>query len=517
MDLNSGLNILVGDNEAGKSTLLQAIDLCLNGRHIGRSILDVLNNSWINASAASEYVEAAKQGKAAEPPEIIIECHLMGDYPEMRGTNHDGHEDVPGVRLRIFLDPELRQEYEAFVAADAVRTVPTEFYTYEWHDFAGSSIPPRRKRPYSSVLIDPRIIRLQAGTDYYLRDLIQSTLNESERAQVALTYRLSRDVVADTEGVKTLNAKVSDAASTITSKSVSLALDETVAGSWSASLVPHLDSIPLSQAGQGEQSSMKILLAIMRENQKSGVLLLEEPENHLSHARLNELLQRIQDQAGAQQVIVATHSSFVLNKLDIGSLKLLNRDDHMSLTKVSEGTRKYFRKLSGYDTLRIVCCRSCILVEGPSDELMIQRFYSDKYGHGPLADGIEVLSVQALAFARFVEIASGLKRRTAIVTDNDGKDPAAVIERYTPADADSGMIRVFVGAKDGGRSLEHQIVNASGIGPINKALGRNYSAADDLIDYMTRDKAETALRLFDAGVKLTPPEYIRLAIEHARA
>ncbi len=60
-----------------------------------------------------------------------------------------------------------------------------------------------------------------------------------------------------------------------------------------------------------------------------------------------------------------------------------------------------------------------ILVEGPSDELIIQRAYQDKYGRSPLADGIDVISV-GLAFERFLSIAKLIGKKVAIVTDNDG-------------------------------------------------------------------------------------------------
>ncbi|MDE6450031.1 MAG: ATP-binding protein [Muribaculaceae bacterium] len=35
-EFNSGLNILVGDNEVGKSTILEAIHLALSGMYKGR-------------------------------------------------------------------------------------------------------------------------------------------------------------------------------------------------------------------------------------------------------------------------------------------------------------------------------------------------------------------------------------------------------------------------------------------------------------------------------------------------
>lgn len=42
-----------------------------------------------------------------------------------------------------------------------------------------------------------------------------------------------------------------------------------------------------------------------------GAILLEEPEAHLSHARLNALLEGVRDRLGGQQVVASTHSSFV--------------------------------------------------------------------------------------------------------------------------------------------------------------------------------------------------------------
>ena len=65
-------------------------------------------------------------------------------------------------------------------------------------------------------------------------------------------------------------------------------------------------------------------------------------------------------------------------------------------------TARYFSKLSGYDTLRLLLSEASILVEGDSDELVVQRAYMD--GHGgrlPIQDGIDVVSV-GTSFLRFL-------------------------------------------------------------------------------------------------------------------
>lgn len=46
LDLNPNLNILVGDNEAGKSSILEAINLALSGWINGRYLLTELSQSF---------------------------------------------------------------------------------------------------------------------------------------------------------------------------------------------------------------------------------------------------------------------------------------------------------------------------------------------------------------------------------------------------------------------------------------------------------------------------------------
>lgn len=47
---NQKLNLIVGGNEAGKSTLSEAIVLALTGRINGRSAAEELNPYWFNAA-----------------------------------------------------------------------------------------------------------------------------------------------------------------------------------------------------------------------------------------------------------------------------------------------------------------------------------------------------------------------------------------------------------------------------------------------------------------------------------
>ena len=83
-------------------------------------------------------------------------------------------------------------------------------------------------------------------------------------------------------------------------------------------------------------------------------------------------------------------------------------------------TYEYFLKLSGYDTLRLILAKSIILVEGPTDELIIQKAYLDKYNTLPIYNGIDIMAVGGLAFKNYCNLAKISEKKIFITTDNDG-------------------------------------------------------------------------------------------------
>lgn len=101
-----------------------------------------------------------------------------------------------------------------------------------------------------------------------------------------------------------------------------------------------------------------------------------------------------------------------------------------SLQNLDKDTRDYFKKLPGFDTLRVILANKVILVEGPADDLIIQRAYKDNYHKLPINDGIDVIAVNSLAFKRYCDIAILVNKEITIVTDNDGDINENIIKIY---------------------------------------------------------------------------------------
>ena len=88
--LNDKLNIIVGNNECGKSTLLEAVHLALSGQLNSRPLATELHPHLFNQTAVNEYIGALNAGVPAPPPEILIELYFA-DIPDLaacKGINN---------------------------------------------------------------------------------------------------------------------------------------------------------------------------------------------------------------------------------------------------------------------------------------------------------------------------------------------------------------------------------------------------------------------------------------------
>lgn len=514
VELTEGLNVIVGDNDAGKSTLLDAINLGLTKRWSGKYFESEFSHHFITTSVTDSYLKDIKAGNIPQPPEVTIEIYFKDDVAlaSLKGTNNSLKADVPGYRLHAALDPDFIEDYKAFLSKpDEVTTAPTEFYRVDWTSFKGQPVNVRALRVKTS-LIDASRIRLSSGADFHLQKIISETLTPKMRAQLARSYRLHQEQFKADKSILEVNKALKTGSSDITSKDFTLEIDTSGANDWVSSLAPHLDHLPFHFSGSGEQSRLKVLLALARKVDQSDVILIEEPENHLAFPNLNDLVDRIDKQANGRQVIITTHSSFVVNKLGLGQLMFLSSNGFGRIANLPGGTQNYFKKLPGYDTLRLVLAQKAVLVEGPSDELIFQRAYYDKWNRRPIEDGIDVISVRGLSAKRFLDLAIPLKRRTVVLADNDGDHKRKVDERYVDY-SQYKFITIARSVEDDKPSLEQQLVGACGRGRVNKIIGADFKDDNELIEYMRGNKTDVALRFHDTAESVIWPKYIKDAID----
>jgi putative ATP-dependent endonuclease of the OLD family len=509
--LGSGTNIIVGNNEAGKSTLLEAINLALKCQLGRRPIAYELHAFLFNTLTVAEFIASHRAKKPNPPPEILIELYLKDDkaLADLKGSINSLMLDQPGISLTIRLDENFKEEYREYISdPDALNGIPVEYYEIVWQSFAGQPLQ-TRAIPIKSVLIDPSSISNTNAANRYILEIVRDYLDKSQAVDLALSYRKMRDEFVSDARIAAINTDLASKTGIVSDKALSVAMDVTSKAGWESSVLPHLDGIPLTLIGKGEQNAVKVKLA-MEASDKCHVFLMEEPENHLSHSNLNRLINKIIEKSDGRQLIITTHSSFVLNKLGIDNTLMFNGQNSVRLNDLPKATEAYFRKLPGYDTLRMILSEKTLLVEGPSDELLVQKAFQQTHGKMPLEAGVEVISVNSLAFKRFLDIAKLLKLDVCVIGDNDGK--SATKEAGYAAYSSEKTISIHIGKDDDYPTLEPQLVKANGLAKLNRILGKTYADEAGLIHYMTNHKADTALMLFDSTEAIDIPEYIKNAI-----
>ena len=514
LSFDDQINIVVGDNESGKSTLLEAINLALRGQINRRPAAFEIHPFMFNQEAVREFLEAHKNGNPIQPPEIRVELYFDDDaaLAEFKGINNsENDEQAYGLYFSIALDEEnFGEEYAAYIAdKDALIDIPIEYYKTEWRDFAwGATLAPQAI-PLKSTLIDPSAISNTYAANKYVVEIVRDYLSPEDRVDMALSYRGMRAQFHDDPRIAAINGKLESQSKEITDKTLSVAMDVTTRSSWETGVLPHLDEIPLNLVGKGEQNSVKIKLALAAAEQ-CHLVLMEEPENHLSHGNLGRLIKHISDNCEGQQVVVTTHSSYVLNKLGVESVIMFDGTKGTRLADLPEDTLSYFKRLPGHDTLRMLLAERTILVEGPSDELIVQKAYQQKHGMLPLEAGVEVISV-GTSFKRFLDIAMRLNLNVAVVRDNDGD---AVGKHALFADyVENANISICIDMDDTSRTLEPQLVKANGRQAINTLIGTDFVVDDDLLKHMEGHKTDVALKLFECAADIEIPKYIQSAVE----
>jgi putative ATP-dependent endonuclease of OLD family len=522
MEFKPDINIIVGDNEAGKSTILEAIDICLSGLMNHRYIRNEISEALFNKSSIKAFLEDLGTNKQTQPPSITIELHLEGEgLAEFQGNHNHKKEDSCGIAVHIKLDERNNDLYSEWVQLGDYSGLPIELYGIFWETFAWDKDITLRHIPLKSAFIDSTQTRPANGNDVYISKMIKDLLEKDELIQILRAQRKANESFAEDEAIKRINSKIDDATK-VSRKKVSIGVEQLTTNAWDSGLYTYVDGVPFVHAGKGEQSIVKTKVAIAhRKAEEKNVLLIEEPENHLSYTRLNELLFDISSMRGERQIIITTHSSFVANKLGLDSLILLGLGKVITFSDLDTEDKNFFSKLAGYDTLRLLLCKKAILVEGDSDELVVQKAYQiQNEGKLPIQDGVDVISV-GTAFKRFLGIAMKLDLEVCIVTDNDGH-PERLIERFggysSPRikicyDAEVDKGELTIGDKHFNyNTLEPKLVKENGRNVIEDILGLKFKNDDDLHVYMHDNKTECALAFFTTDKPFKLPKYINEAI-----
>ena len=134
LDFDKELNILIGGNEAGKSSILQALDLVMSG---SRSKVESVGfESLFNAACIDEFMSGDRL--VVDLPKMFVEVYLDGfaDH-EVNGKNHSKRDvEVDGIKL-VCEPVDEYTDHIKDILKDQNSSFPFEYYTVQFTTFGG--------------------------------------------------------------------------------------------------------------------------------------------------------------------------------------------------------------------------------------------------------------------------------------------------------------------------------------------------------------------------------------------
>ncbi|MGN0194769.1 MAG: ATP-dependent nuclease [Pseudoramibacter sp.] len=517
IELNPKINIFVGDNDTGKSTLLEALSIATTGRLHYYPFNKQIKANLFNNSVRKDYIDAVHRGETPEPPKIIIEVYLDDSSDQqIKGNNNELREDSSGIRTVVEIDKRYFKVYKKMLDDNIIFDIPVELYKVTYSYFSGDNVI-FRFSPVKSVFIDATHKNYSYTINKFVNSSIENILSNEEQVELSREYRQNRNNFRNNDYVKKLNKIVSDK-NEYGKRKVSVDLKEELIDAWKQEMNLVVDDVPFENVGFGTQNTIKEELVLKSSSNNINIVLLEEPENNLSYSNMSRLIDNIES-TNEKQVFISTHSSYVANKLDLHNLFLVNEGKTKPFSSLKKEVVDYFVRLPGYDTLRILLAKKVILVEGPTDELILQRAYFDSYGKLPIQDEVDIIVVDSLAFKQYCEIAILINKKISIVTDNDHSienlknkykeyinNP--LINFYYETDEKLNTIEpsvLNVNCKNGLPSMEFQNI-------VNHRNKKEQMTFDELNKFMQNNKSLWAMRVFQADECINYPEYIKNAV-----
>ena len=494
---NEEINTIIGDNEAGKSSIIQAIELVAHGsRH---RVESAGMESLLNKSCVAEFLAGDK--KIDKLPILKAELYLSDEgNPDLVGRNNSDKDNTSGLQMICEPNIELATEINQ-ILAESNDNFPFEYYIVRFITFSGEAYSGYR-RFLKSLTIDSSQINSEYANKEYIKTVYDSVADHPTRIQLKNAYRQQK-VDFQTNSLVNINDTLGE---------YDFAIRSGAKFNLETDLTLTQEDIPIDERGKGQQCFIKTQFALNRSanGQNIDVILLEEPENHLSHTNMKKLISNISE-SHDNQIIIATHNSLISTRLDLRNSTLLNSSSAkpLSLSKLPRATAKFFMKAPDNNILEFVLSNKVLLVEGDAEFILMNALYSQSTGSTLEKDGVHIISVGGTSFKRYMELAKTLEIRTAVIRDNDEDYQAKCLDNYANHVADN--IQVFADKDNTRYTFEICLYQD------------NQATCDDLfsgggitkapLEFMLDNKAESALRLIDNHAEdLEAPAYIQEAL-----
>lgn len=534
----SSLSLIIGENEAGKTNLFDALALPLNSNDISFN-KKRLSVSDINRTAITEFYQAVIDGKTDEEikgliPKVRVEIEFTDPKSEFQKQVISkwicGDIEDSSHRIKYESAPKDEDDFITVVkeTLDGItRIEDTHWFTLpvDLYDYAITSINNGKKIGYND-LKHIAINSINADRDDFaesqtqksndiLTKMLVSSLSATEKTDINNAYTSFFEAIEDTKTFEKIVKPEPDFENFFNH------LDQNECIPNLPNLKSILSNITLQsgdsylyQRGLGYRNLVYIFLLFefFKSNDlQFNLCCIEEPEAHLSVNNLRVATDFIYKSAtanqedGKLQTLISSHNPQVINKLQLSNVIVVSGDNAIHLNDVDDDLTNYLRKRPNFDILKLLFSDRTILVEGTTEEMLINSILSSDEEN---LHRVEVISIGQKGFRTFMDIWLQInkdndKKRLGIIRDFDNQQGAK--DDHDAYDAANDNIRVRTTVA---YTLENDLVAAgANLANLKRIFeGHDDDDTDEMSQHLIDNKAETMLEICDAILKVGEEE-----------
>lgn len=455
LNFNKGLNVIVGENNSGKTAIIDALRLCLGDFQQPRDIYCNKNDFRVDKSRITDANEDIRF-------DLVFKCEDKREtawFNSLHALNDNGVHNLQLHFRYELIDYKASQKIKRTVwgGANEGRKVPQEVLSELRNVYLSALRNPNRElRPvkgnilgdlYSNIIPNDEVNQerklklLKKVTDVLNDDDWKKFIEDGNKNILEhikfLTYLTDE---------KRLNVEIGFSPFEFNKFLQNLIILLPVYPENLINQVEFQHYFEIFQNGLGYNNIIYTAVVLGDIKQRNAasmeeftLLLIEEPESHL-HPQLQNIffnfLKRLNDNNDTQ-IIVTSHSPIITAKTDINLLIVLQNSGNKIIStqikdlNLEEESLKYLQKFLDVTKSQLFFSNGVILVEGISESLLIPIFSRILGKEFDVEhNGVEVVNINGVAFKHFARLFNSkyenkLMCRCVIITDDDeGKDGA---------------------------------------------------------------------------------------------
>ncbi|HCG5091161.1 TPA: AAA family ATPase [Vibrio parahaemolyticus] len=449
------LTVVIGENDTGKTNFFTALSLPLSGNQIDFN-QKRLSVSDINKDAVIDFLKSVvdddtEENQLTKIPKVSVTVEFA-DPKDAYETAllakwivADGGEETYKIRydFKPKDDKDLLEVVKKSLAGKTLDDINWFTLPVELYDYQVVSVNNEKPIAYSD-LKHVSIHSINAERDDFSESssmksnsiftkLLMNTLDDDDKGQINTAYSEFFSAIEKTETFDKVIGANDDFEN----------YDSIIKQLECTPNLPNLKNILsnitlkygnefLYQKGLGQRNLIYILILFAYYKSCGdtfNLCCIEEPEAHLSVNNLRlvrDFIEKSSSNSGSLvQTIISTHNPSIINKLKISNVLAFTGEKAISMSDTPTKLVDYLRKRPNFDILKLLFANKVILVEGPTEEMLISTYLSKQ----PALNDIDIIPIGQRGYATFLDIWLALNKdnqnkKIGVVRDYDNSDAA---------------------------------------------------------------------------------------------